>query len=154
MPDVAERERLRASVGAVLRRARATARLSQPALAVLAGCDRRTVQRLEAGQLRPTTALLAALAHALSVPPGWSPAGRRRETAALRLELEAAAGGSLVQASARRERWRRRRHRRAYRAASKAALPFLRAQLARREAAMAARLAEADRLIAAAARLR
>jgi len=128
VPGLVERERLCASVGAALRHARASAGLSQVALAVLAGCDRRTVQRLEAGQLRPTTALLAALAHALTVPPGWSTSGRRTVTAGLLDELEAAAGLSLVAASASRARWRRRRYRRARLAASRAAVPVLRTQ--------------------------
>lgn len=130
VPDAVERERLRSSVGAALRHARAEAGISQRRLAVLAGCDRRTVQRLEAGTMRPSTALVRALAHAITVPPGWAPAGRRAHTAALLAELETAADTSLVLASGRRARWRRRRHRAAARAASKVALPSLRASAA------------------------
>ena len=152
VPDAVERERLRASVGAALRHARIQAGRSQRTLAALAGCDRRTVQRLEAGGLRPTEALLAALAHALTVPPGWSPAGRRAATAVLLVELEAAAGPSLVLASGRRARWRRRRHRTAYRAASRSALPMLRVRAAS-GGQVATMLHEAAQMVQAAERL-
>lgn len=115
VPGSAERALLRASLGAALRRARGQARLTQVRLAALAGCDRRTVQRLEAGQMRPSTALLAALAWALACPPGWSPQPGR--AAGLAAVLEAAAGASLVTASPQRVRWRRHRLRDAQRTA-------------------------------------
>jgi transcriptional regulator with XRE-family HTH domain len=128
VPDPVEREQLRATLAEVLRRERAARRLSQRHLAALAGCHPRTVERLEAGRLRPTTALLAALAHALAVPPGWSPAGRREAVDALRAELAAAAGPSLVESSPGGARRRRRRLRKARLVANRAALPMLRAR--------------------------
>lgn len=131
VPGADERARLRSTLGAVLRRERAERRLSQRTLATLAGCHPRTVERLEAGQLRPTTALIAALAHALAVPPGWSPAGRREEYLLLGAELAAAAGPSLVPSTPGGERRRRRRLRKARLAANRAALPMLRAMRGR-----------------------
>jgi len=128
VPDPAEQDQLRASVGAVVRRERVARRLSQRALAALAGCDRRTVQRVEGGQLRPTEALLAALAHALVMPPGWSPRSRVAAVDALRAELVAAAGASLVPSTPGGARRRLRRLRRARVAANHAALPALRAR--------------------------
>ncbi|MGI5182238.1 helix-turn-helix domain-containing protein [Dactylosporangium sp. CA-152071] len=127
-PGPTEQARLRASLGAVLRRERARASLSQRRLAALAGCHARTVERLEVGQLRPTTALLAALAHALVVPAGYSPAGRRTAVLEVAALLEGAAGASLVVSTDGGERRRRRRLRKARLAANAAALPALRAR--------------------------
>ncbi len=121
VPDPVERARLRASVGAALRHARGHARLTQRRLAELAGCDPSTVERVEGGWFRPTDALLAALAWAATNPPGRSP--RRAQAADLTEELEAAAGRSLVIASPKRARWRRRRLREAQRAARRALPP-------------------------------
>jgi transcriptional regulator with XRE-family HTH domain len=115
VPDAAERQRLRASVGAALRHERDRADLTQDQLAQLAGCHPSAVQRVETGWFRPTDALLAALAWALTNPAGWSP--QRARAAELTAELEAAAGGSLILASPRRARWRRNRLRDAQRAA-------------------------------------
>lgn len=128
LPALVERDRLRATLGVVLRRERARAALSQRRLAALSGCHPRTVERLEAGQLRPTTALLAALAHALAVPAGYSPAGRRIAVLEMAVLLEVAAGASLVISTEGGERRRRRRLRRARLAANRAALPGLRAR--------------------------
>ncbi|MFI6331903.1 helix-turn-helix domain-containing protein [Micromonospora chersina] len=144
VPGADERTRLRDSLGAALRRERAARRLSQRALAALAGCDRRTVERLEVGQLRPTTALVAALAHALAVPPGYSPAGRREQVEALRAELTAAAGASLVPSTAGGARRRRRRLRKARLAASAVAVPMLRARHREPPQRQAAREVPAD----------
>ncbi|MBM0238687.1 helix-turn-helix domain-containing protein, partial [Micromonospora sp. ATA32] len=94
----------------------------------LAGCDRRTVQRLEAGHRRPSSAMVAALAHALAVPPGYAPAGRREQVEVLRVELAAAAGPSLVESTPGGARRRRRRLRKARLAANRVAVPVLRAQ--------------------------
>lgn len=126
VPVPAEREQLRASLGAVLRRERAAAGLSQRRLAGLAGCHPRTVERLEAGQLRPTSAILAALAHALAVPPGYSV--NRAAVAELVATLTVAAGPSVVASTPGSERRRRRRLRKARLVANAAALPVLRAR--------------------------
>lgn len=128
-PGPVERARLRARFGAVLRRERAAHRLTQRGLAALVGCDRRTVERLECGQLRPTTALVAALAQALAIPPGWSPAGRSEAVEQLGAQLAAAAGPSLVESTPGGARRRRRRLRKARLAADHVAVPML---LARR----------------------
>ncbi|WP_200214971.1 helix-turn-helix domain-containing protein [Micromonospora coerulea] len=144
VPGTDERARLRSTLGAALRRERVARRLSQRSLATLAGCDRRTVQRLEAGQLRPTTALVAALAHALAVPPGYAPAGRRELVDALRAELVAAAGPSLVESTPGGARRRRRRLRRARLAATRVAVPLVRAQRGLPPQRQAARVVPAD----------
>jgi len=112
----------------VLRRERAAHRLSQRALAALAGCHPRTIERLETGRLRPTSALVDALAHALAVPPGWFPRGRVAAVDGLRAELVTAAGPSLVLSTPGGARRRRRRLRRARLAANHTALPLLRVQ--------------------------
>jgi transcriptional regulator with XRE-family HTH domain len=119
-------------------------------LAALAGCNRRTVERLESGRLRPTTALVAALAHALAVPPGWSPAGRRKAVDRLAAELAAAAGPSLVESTPGGERRRRRRLRKARLAANRVAVPILRARHGLQPQRMSARVVPAE--VAAAAR--
>lgn len=139
IPAPDEQARLRGSLGAALRRARAERRLSQRSLAALTGCHPRTVERLEAGQIRPTTAMVAALAHALAVPPGCSPPGRREQMETLRVELAAAAGPSLVPSTAGGARRRRRRLRKARLAASAVAVPILRAQHGLRPQRQAAR---------------
>lgn len=144
-PDPGERARLRASVGAVLRRERLAHRLSQHALAALAGCHPRTVERVEAGRIRPTTGLLEALAVALVVPPGWSMSRPRRESVeAMRAELAAAAGPSLVESTPGGERRRRRRLRRARLAAASVAIPVLRARHGLRPQRQAARVVPAE----------
>jgi transcriptional regulator with XRE-family HTH domain len=154
VPGPVEREQLRATLAAVLRRERAACRLSQRNLAALAGCHPRTVERLEAGQLRPTTGLVAALAHALAVPPGYSPAGRRTAVAELCAVLEAAAGPSLVTSTPGGARRRRRRLRKARVAANRAALPMLRARHGLLPQRTAAALDEAAAIVQAARRYR
>lgn len=81
----AERVQLSTSVGALLRVERLAAGYGTRRLAAAIGCDRRTVQRLEAGQLRPRRCLLAYLAAALA-PDDPEP---------LRTRLIAAAGPLL-----------------------------------------------------------
>jgi transcriptional regulator with XRE-family HTH domain len=111
VPGAAEREHLRVSLGALLRRERGVAGLSQRRLAELAGCHPRTVERLERGQLRPTSALLVALAHALAIPAGWSLNAAKVEK--VRVRLVEAAGVSLVESTPGGARRRRRRMRKA-----------------------------------------
>lgn len=119
VPDPVERAQLRASVGAALRHARSRAGVTQARLAKLAGCHSSTVERIEGGLFRPTDALLSALAWAATNPPGWAP--RRGQAAALAELLMAAAGDSLITASPKRARWRRRRLRAAQLAARRGA---------------------------------
>ncbi|MEV4752158.1 helix-turn-helix domain-containing protein [Streptosporangium sp. NPDC049248] len=64
-PDDAERERLAATLGALLRSLRAERRLSTRALAVRSTVARSTITRLEAGERRPRPGVLAALAYGL-----------------------------------------------------------------------------------------
>jgi transcriptional regulator with XRE-family HTH domain len=61
-----ERAQLAATVGAVLRAARLDRGWGTRRLAAAIGCARSTVQRLEAGQLRPRRCTLAYLASALA----------------------------------------------------------------------------------------
>ncbi|WP_435120735.1 helix-turn-helix domain-containing protein [Micromonospora tulbaghiae] len=143
-PGPDERARLRDFLGAALRRARAAHGLSQRALAALAGCHPRTVERLEVGRIRPTSALVDALAHALAVPPGHAPAGYREQVGAVRAELAAAAGPSLVPSTAGGARRRRRRLRKARLAASAVAVPMLRAQRGLRPVRQSDRTVPAD----------
>lgn len=98
----AERARLAASLGPVLRAARRRVRLSTRGLAEEAGCAARTVVRLEQGQMRPRRSLLASLSEVLD------PA----DPEALTSRLCAAAGGSLRPDTAASLRARRRRARR------------------------------------------
>jgi transcriptional regulator with XRE-family HTH domain len=63
---------LRSSLGAELRRLRAEFGLSQGQLASRAGSARSTVERLEAGQCRPTASMLASFV----VAAGWAAPGR------------------------------------------------------------------------------
>lgn len=130
-PDPVEQVRIRATVGAAVRTRRRAAGLSQRALAALAGCHPRTIERLETGRIRPTTGLLAALAYALTVPPGYTPAGRRAAVDELCAFLEDVAGPSLVPSTPGGARRRRRRLRAARLAANAKALPPLRARLGR-----------------------
>lgn len=149
-PDPAERERIRVSLGAVLRQARGEVGLSQRRLAALAGCHARSVERLEAGSRRPTTALLDALAQALVTPPGWSV--NRARVDAMRVRLAAAAGPSLVESTPGGARRRRRRLQKARSAANRAASPLIRAGLAAQQQRTAGLLADAQALANAARR--
>lgn len=149
-PDPVEREQIRVSLGAVLRQARGEVGLSQRRLAALAGCDRRSVERLEAGQRRPTSALLDALAQALMTPPGWSV--NRARVDVMRVRLAVAAGPSLVESTPGGARRRRRRLRKARLAANRAASPLIRAGLAAQQQRTAGLLADAQALANAARR--
>lgn len=104
--------------------------------------------------MRPTTALLHALAWALVTEPGWSP--RRAEIEAEQARLAALAGDSVVPSTPGGERRRRRRLRKARLAANAAALPALRAKMAAYDPfglrAAEALVAQAERLLAGAAR--
>lgn len=66
-PTGAEATDLRMMFAPALRNARRRAGFSQAVLAERVRVDPRTVERLEAGQLRPTPSMLTALAHALTV---------------------------------------------------------------------------------------
>ena len=88
MPDRAERVRLASTFGAVLRVERGHG--TQQQLADAAGLDRRTIDRLENGQRRPSTVSVWKIARALR--PGDS----QRDRVALDERLRQAAGRSLV----------------------------------------------------------
>jgi transcriptional regulator with XRE-family HTH domain len=66
-PSLVERAQLAATVGAVLRAARLDRGWGTRRLATAIGCARSTVQRLEAGQLRPRECTLRYLASVLHV---------------------------------------------------------------------------------------
>ena len=93
VPDRAEQGRLRSGFGAVLRVERG--HVTQQQLADAAGLDRRTVDRLENGQRRPSTVSCWRIARALR--PGDS----MRDRVALDERLRRAAGPSLVHAATR-----------------------------------------------------
>ena len=103
VPDRAEQLRLRSAFGMVLRLERG--HWTQQQLADAAGLDRRTIDRLENGQRRPSTSSVWKIARALR--PGDS----LRDRVALDERLRRAAGLSLVYAATRphaaRERVRR-----------------------------------------------
>ena len=93
VPDRTEQGRLRSGFGAVLRVERGG--VTQQQLADAAGLDRRTVDRLENGQRRPSTVSCWRIARALR--PGDS----LRDRVALDERLRRAAGRSLVYANTR-----------------------------------------------------
>ena len=93
VPDRAEQLRLRSTFGAVLRLERG--HVTQAQLADAAGLDRRTIDRLENGQRRPSTSSVWKIARALR--PGDS----LRDRVALDERLRRAAGRSLVHANTR-----------------------------------------------------
>ena len=93
VPDRAERVNLAATLGMVLRAERG--HVTQQQLADAAGLDRRTVDRLENGQRRPSTVSVWKIARALR--PGDS----LRDQVALDERLRRAAGRSLVYANTR-----------------------------------------------------
>ncbi len=93
VPDRPERMRLTSGFGAVLRVERG--HVTQAQLADAAGLDRRTIDRLENGQRRPSTVSIWRIARALR--PGDS----MRDRVALDERLRRAAGPSLVYAATR-----------------------------------------------------
>ena len=93
VPDRTEQGRLRSGFGAVLRVERG--HWSQQQLGDAAGLDRRTIDRLENGQRRPSTVSCWRIARALR--PGDS----LRDRVALDERLRRAAGRSLVHANTR-----------------------------------------------------
>ena len=93
VPDRAEQVRLRSTLGVVLRVERG--HWSQQQLADVAGLDRRTVDRLENGQRRPSTVSIWKIARALRA------GGTLRDRVALDERLRQAAGRSLVYANTR-----------------------------------------------------
>ncbi len=93
MPDRPERMRLTSGFGMVLRLERG--HWTQQQLADAAGLDRRTIDRLENGQRRPSTSSVWKIARALR--PGDS----LRDRVALDERLRRAAGRSLVHANTR-----------------------------------------------------
>ena len=93
VPERTEQGRLRSGFGAVLRVERG--RTTQAQLADAAGLDRRTIDRLENGQRRPSTVSVWKIARALR--PGDS----LRDRVALDERLRRAAGASLVHAATR-----------------------------------------------------
>lgn len=98
-PGREERERLAATLGALLRQLRAERRMGTRCLAVRAAVARSTVTRLEAGERRPRASLLGGIAYALD-PTNPTP---------IRDALVAAAGPSLVPESEWSTQRRRRR---------------------------------------------
>ena len=95
VPDRPERMRLTSGFGAVLRVERGGAGMTQQQLGDAAGLDRRTIDRLENGQRRPSTSSVWKIARALR--PGDS----LRDRVALDERLRRAAGRSLVHANTR-----------------------------------------------------
>jgi len=93
VPDRAEQTRLTSTFGTVLRLERG--HWTQQRLADAAGLDRRTVDRLENGQRRPSTVSIWRIARALR--PGDS----LRDRVALDERLRRGAGHSLVHAATR-----------------------------------------------------
>ena len=93
VPERAEQVRLRSGFGAVLRVERG--HVTQAQLADAAGLDRRSIDRLEQGQRRPSTVSVWRIARALR--PGDS----LRDRVALDERLRRAAGSSLVHANTR-----------------------------------------------------
>lgn len=106
-PGPDERTAIAAGVGAVLRKARTSRRLSCRALARAAGCCDRTVGRIESGERRPRESMLRALTRVLDADG----AGKLAE------QLIAAAGDSLRADTPAGIRARRRRTRAAERRA-------------------------------------
>ena len=95
VPGRPERMRLTSGFGAVLRVERGGAGMTQQQLGDAAGLDRRTVDRLECGQRRPSTVSVWRIARALR------PRGTLRDRVALDERLRRAAGPSLVHANTR-----------------------------------------------------
>ncbi len=93
VPDRAEQILLRSTLGVVLRVERG--HWTQQQLADAAGLDRRTIDRLENGQRRPSTVSIWRIARALR------PRGTLRDRVALDERLRRAAGPSLVHANTR-----------------------------------------------------
>ena len=93
VPDRAEQVRLRSTLGMVLRVERGP--WTQGELAAAAGLDRRTIDRLENGQRRPSTSSVWKIARALRA------GGTLRDQVALDERLRRAAGHSLVYANTR-----------------------------------------------------
>ena len=95
VPERAEQLRLRSTFGAVLRVERG--HVTQQMLADAAGLDRRTVDRLENGQRRPSTVSCWRIARALRPRVTCT----LRDAVALDERLRRAAGPSLVYAATR-----------------------------------------------------
>ncbi len=95
VPERAEQVRLRSGFGAVLRVERG--HVTQAQLADAAGLDRRTVDRLENGQRRPSTVSVWRIARALRPRVTCT----LRDAVALDERLRRAAGRSLVHANTR-----------------------------------------------------
>jgi len=93
VPDRAEQVRLRSTFGMLLKAERGP--LTQQDLARGAGMDRRTVDRLENGQRRPSTSSIWKMARALR------PWDSLRDRVAVDERLRQAAGRSLVHANTR-----------------------------------------------------
>jgi len=87
--------RLTSGFGAVLRVERGGAGMTQQQLGDAAGLDRRSVDRMESGQRRPSTVSVWRIARALR------PHGTLRDRVALDERLRRAAGPSLVHAATR-----------------------------------------------------
>ena len=93
VPDRAERVRLASTLGVVLRLERG--HWTQQQLGDAAGLDRRTIDRIENGQRRPSTVSIWRIARALRA------GGTVRDKVALDERLRQAAGRSLVRAATR-----------------------------------------------------
>ena len=95
MPERAEQGRLRSGFGAVLRLERG--HVTQAQLADAAGLDRRSIDRLENGQRRPSTVSIWRIARALRPRVSCT----LHDAVALDERLRRAAGRSLVHANTR-----------------------------------------------------
>jgi transcriptional regulator with XRE-family HTH domain len=94
-PDADEQRELAATVGALVRAVRTASGLSQAALADRMGAACSTVERLEAGQRRPTASLLASVVVAAGRTSPPRPPDRQAEARTVAQLLDAA-GVSLV----------------------------------------------------------
>lgn len=118
-PDAEERAHLRAGFGALLREERLAAGYSQDELAKHTGLDDRTVQRFEAGEMRPTRPALMLLSLVINRPEVLTGRGGRpirgleadaSDAFALVRQFEKTLGSSLAEGGERKSRISRARH--------------------------------------------
>ncbi len=118
-PDAEERAHLRAGFGALLRAERLAAGYSQDQLAEHTGLDDRTVQRFEAGEMRPTKPALLLLALVINRPEVLTGRGGQpirdmqadpSDALALVRQFEEALGSSIAEGGDRKSRNTRANH--------------------------------------------
>jgi len=118
-PDAEERAHLRAGFGALLREERLAASYSQDELAKHTGLDDRTVQRFEAGEMRPTKPALLLLALVINRPEVLTGRGGQpirgmqadpSDALALVRQFEEALGSSIAEGGDRKSRSTRAHH--------------------------------------------